>query len=550
MSLSLVNQLKSDDQDFEWYPTTAPMIAAVARKITKELDISRYGNHIFSLLDIGAGDGRIFGAIEENIKEISGKESCSVTPFAIEKSQKLISLMPNDVVIVGTDFLQQSLLDKEVDVIFCNPPYSEFEAWAAKIILEGNARHAFLVIPQRWKDSPYIKDAIKRRKIKASVIFSGDFLAGERSARAKIDIVHLDFDKHNSRHYGGKGCDPFDLWFEEHFIVEADKHDTSEYETEEKKREEIRGLIVGRNPVEVLAELYRKDMEKLIANYQAVCDLDPDILRELAVNREGLREGMKGKIKGLKSLYWRELFDNLEAITDRLTSETRESFVRRFNSNTAIDFSESNAYAVVLWAIKNANSYIDAQVVSLFRRMTCEENAVPYKSNVHMTKDTWRYARWGDDSAHSHYKLDYRIVLNNYYAIGGGGGYSWEYKNNLHESSHKYIGDVFTVAKNLGFNVSGSSWDRHWESNQAQDFELDNGDLFGSVRCFKNGNIHMKLSQKFMAAFNIEAARLLGWIKSPEEAAKEMEISLESAQEVFGKTFKFEGKRLLSAFSN
>ena len=41
--------LKENDQDFEWYPTTDEMIAAV---------YSRCGD-FSSMLDIGAGDGRV-----------------------------------------------------------------------------------------------------------------------------------------------------------------------------------------------------------------------------------------------------------------------------------------------------------------------------------------------------------------------------------------------------------------------------------------------------------------------------------------------------------
>ncbi|MGL5668705.1 MAG: hypothetical protein ACRDD9_21590 [Shewanella sp.] len=41
--------------------------------------------------------------------------------------------------VIGTDFNQQTLVDKPVGVIFCNPPYSAFEQWATRVISEANA---------------------------------------------------------------------------------------------------------------------------------------------------------------------------------------------------------------------------------------------------------------------------------------------------------------------------------------------------------------------------------------------------------------------------
>ena len=52
--------------------------------------------------------------------------------YGIEKSQTLLNNLHEKVIILGTEFHEQSLIDKEMDVIFCNPPYSEYEEWARK----------------------------------------------------------------------------------------------------------------------------------------------------------------------------------------------------------------------------------------------------------------------------------------------------------------------------------------------------------------------------------------------------------------------------------
>lgn len=58
-----IQALKENEQDFEWYPTTDEMIEAVKQDCFKEFtygdDDRTSMDSYFSLLDIGAGDGRV-----------------------------------------------------------------------------------------------------------------------------------------------------------------------------------------------------------------------------------------------------------------------------------------------------------------------------------------------------------------------------------------------------------------------------------------------------------------------------------------------------------
>jgi len=559
----LIIDLKANGQDFEWYPTTQDMISTVAGKL-----LNLYGDG-FSLLDIGAGDGRVLKGISDAHKhrrEGRGEEVAGGCRFqyAIEKSPILIQAMPDDVTIVGTDFMQQTLIDKKVDVIFCNPPYSAFEEWAVRIIKEANCRDIFLIIPQRWKDSGRIADALGKRKATAKVLRSADFSDAERQARAKVDIIHISMGTgSHHRNYDGEmenAVDPFDLWFEENFKVNTDKKeedgDTSDYAKKESEKKRINQLVRGKNQISSLVELYRADMDKLIANYQAVGILDQDILRELGVSVEGLKKALKLKITGLKTLYWEELFAKLDSITSRLTNATRKEMTERLNSHTSVDFTESNIYAVVCWALKNANKYIDSQLLAVYMEMTKEENVANYKSNRHMTADTWRYCRnhgyYDKDRFREihHYALDYRIVLHTFGAIVSEGDYHNRSRCGLSDTACTYISDIFTVANNLGFPVINDISCRQWVSNGLEEFSFTqaNGDikLFCTVRAFKNGNVHMKFDQEFMTAFNVEAGRLNGWIKSPKEAAEEMGMAENEAEKSFMSNLKITSVPMLT----
>jgi len=45
--------------------------------------------------------------------------------------------------------------------------------------------------------------------------------------------------------------------------------------------------------------------------------------------------------------------------------------------------------------------------------------------------------------------------------------------------------------------------------------------------------MHYQFDQEFIKALNVEASRLLGWIRSPREASDEMGIDLATAQRLF-----------------
>jgi hypothetical protein len=162
--MSLLATVKEASQDFEWYPTTKEIIACVDRDLLREYDKSEW-NHTtqqsdfihkaIDILDCGAGDGRVLHSL-----------SHGGNMYAVEKSTVLIHAMHKDIFIIGTEFNNTTLIDKKVQVIFSNPPYSEFEKWATKIIKEANAEFIYLVLPKRWKDSALISNAIKLRRQK------------------------------------------------------------------------------------------------------------------------------------------------------------------------------------------------------------------------------------------------------------------------------------------------------------------------------------------------------------------------------------------------
>ena len=468
--------------------------------------------------------------------------------------------------IVGTAFEEQSLLSKQVDVIFSNPPYSVFPDWTNKLLREAAAPLVYLVIPDRWEQNQVIAEALRYRNATPQIVGHFDFESADRSARAHVHLLRIELATDKD--------DAFERFFDEefgdlrarfHYDKEKAADDREREDEDEKAERERRGkfghLVVGATYPEAMVALYNEEMAKIRRNYDAVKLLDVDLMRELGITPSKIMEGLRQRLEGLRNEYWQEIFNRLSAITDRLTTKNRRLLLETLNKHCHVDFTVGNIHAVVLWAIKNANNYLDSQLLETFEKMVDKANVRNYASNKRpFVEDRWRYNQ--DKTQCSHYCLEYRLVLQ---WIGGiQCGYSWE--RGLSESACEFLMDLLTVARNLGFQCNTaddrllggrSEWtsgtkvefhrtnrayevgdrvangtisakvklaDNHWQYKVGKEWLHERclpGELLFEVRAFKNRNIHMRLNQKFALAFNVEYGRLKGWLNSGEEAARE-----------------------------
>jgi hypothetical protein len=510
----LVSRLKESEQDFEFYPTTQEIIERLVADLAYLRDerFSAY-SRVESVLDIGGGSGKVLCALRDQAELRS--------LYAIEKSAILCEQMDPDIFVVGTEFHEQSLVSKQVDLTFCNPPYSEYEEWAVKIIRESASRLLYLVIPERWGSSTTIADALLYRDAKTEVVGRFDFLESEdRAARAKVHLLRVELSPDTD--------DAFDRFFSAQFAdLEAKfKAPPSDDPSAEKSKRnpKLEALVVGANFPERLVALYNEELDHIRENYDLVQALDADLLRELKIHPPQILNCLKARLAGLRNEYWQELFSNMEPVTNRLTSKKRNAMLQRLNRSGNVDFTLSNIHAVLIWVLKNANGYLNEQVLDLFDQMVSKANIRNYKSNQRLFEyDRWRY----NQEKPTHIALEYRLVLGN---VGGiRRGYSFE--KGLADSACDFLGDLLTVAHGLGFR--GDTGDfrltrtgrQQWQSGELETFRalFDGGnEVLFEVRAFLNGNLHLRINQKLALALNVEVGRLHGWVKSEQEAADEL----------------------------
>lgn len=517
---NLVLKLKENDEDFEFYPTTKEMVRVI-------WEHRRQSSNFGDILDIGCGTCNFKKWVEEFNSQVKDSNDYPHIKnyYVIEKSKILLDMLDKDIFCLGTDFNQNTLIDKKVDTIFCNPPYSEYEEWTKRIIFEGNCQNIYLVIPSRWKDNPEIMKFLPKNfngTYAYKILGCFDFIHAERQARAKVDIVFID------KNYMSKNA-AFDEWFDKEFnIEEKNKH---EYEEDKEKRENLKqALLSGKNKVEILCNSYMHELNTLHNHFKAISTLDIDVLQSIGVTKNKVKESLKFKIENLKNLYWNEVFDNLEEITNRLTHSSRENLKNKFTRLSQVDFTPENIYSLIIWVIKNANSYFSEQLIEFFKDLSDFENVSPYKSNQKLfTRDDWRWR----STEHSHYTLDYRIVCSQMYFKSS---YSWQEKLNNDKVERK-ISDFITIANNLGFSV-GRKEIANTFGDKYYVYLKDGNPLF-EYKVYKNDNVHFKLNKEFAKAMNVEVSRLLGWIRCKEDIAKEFPEELSTGAEKYFKTNQF-----------
>lgn len=540
-NLALLNEMKDTDQDFEWYPTTQAII--------NEFFIHANKFRPQSLLDIGAGNGKVLMSFSAMAKQLGDRYQPNL--FAVEKSRPLLDSLPMDIGIMGTDFWEQSFLDKKVDCIFSNPPYKEFIHWSEKLIREANACMIYLVLPQRWKLQQSITDAITARNATFTVIGEFDFLESEdRKARAKVDLICISLCKPNQYSYHSSNrapdVDPFELWVKTSFGMDEGKPSKSETEfqqekaTKQTRNDKIKSALVnGNGLIECLNQLYLEELNNLLDNYKKVCSLDAGLFKELDISLSSIVSNIKSRVKGLKDAYWHELFENYAPLTARLTTNSREAFIRTIRANTSIDFTPTNAYAITAWAIKNANGYFDSQMIATFEEMISLANVQNYKSNQRVyERNEYRYTRFEAD----HIKLDFRIVLER---SGGLSRSTWQHDkiNGLDKRAANFLDDLVVVAMNLGFDRTDSVSNHHFGGSGKEVFMCKAKNAIGvetelfEVRAFLNGNMHLKLAKPFILALNVEVGRLKGWIHNAQHAADEMQEPLKEVAKYFKQNF-------------
>lgn len=522
-----VEILKENNEDFEWYPTTPEILETIQTdiislvtkdefryknrskiKYVKEYHSKTKGRITFgSILDIGAGDGRV---IDYLVKDTKDYEFNCIQKLAIEKAKTQGNdLIKAGIGLIGRDFYNTTLIDKEFDIVFSNPPYTIFKDWCYKILQEVNSTFIYLVLPERWADDVDFATAM-HQKGEIDILGNFDFNNAERKARASVQLIKITRISKD---------DTFTNWIETNFgKFEAEKIEDIELEQESNNQLEQRQ---GTN-IKVLVDNYNADLYKLNNTYKILGSLDFSIIEQLGVKKIDVIEKIKSDISSLKNLYWEKAFNILDSVTKRLTYTTRKKILRDIQWFNSLDFNEENAYSIVIWVIDNYNKYTKEQLIKVYDDLTNFEQVKAYKSNDVWTKDNWRYT----NPIPTKYSLDYRIVVAQGHKINA------QYSHQNANGEDTILKDIQIVANSLGF-ISNTVMPH---CTGVKHYCYNNEEILFEYKVYQNNNIHFKFNQKFLQVLNIEVGKLRGWIKKPQDIEDEFNISKKESIRYFTNT--------------
>ncbi|MBF4405701.1 DUF4942 domain-containing protein, partial [Vibrio anguillarum] len=134
-------------------------------------------------------------------------------------------------------------------------------------------------------------------------------------------------------------------------------------EQNKQAKENRHAMIKNDGLVNALVEHYNVTIDGYFQQYYAISQLDDELLSEMNVSIDNVKKAFQLRISSLKDRYWKELFDHLTVITDKLTSASRETLLKKITDNAHVDFTISNAHSIVLWMLKHANSYYNSQLI-------------------------------------------------------------------------------------------------------------------------------------------------------------------------------------------
>ncbi|MCG9576124.1 DUF4942 domain-containing protein [Vibrio tubiashii] len=529
---AIVKDLKQRQEDFEFYPTTQEQIDV----IKADIKLHTYTERAIDVLDCGAGDGRVLQQLTEGNR------------YAIEISETLRRQYNDDIVVLGTDFTEQSLIDKYVHLVFSNVPYTQMNVWAPKILNEAFSNAVVLILPTRWVKSTAIQQAIASRGWEAKVLGTYTYEEADREARAVVDVIRF-FSPHNKYYDGGKSHtrDPFDNYFTHTFPGIKTKGSGSKGFFEESFKEQVeerlaKGFQSGstsnavslrKEEVATLVESYETDLREIYAVFETIDALPQAVFDEMEGSFENLRRNFRAKVSSLKAVYWRNMMSSLPAITSLLTTSTQKHLLARILDNQNLDFTLGNVRAVALWIVQNFTQYIDSQFIEAVSKLDDAIDVKLYKSNRDLLVPSKKSWRWQCE-AKAKYYFDYRCVLSPRYAFRESPSTDATF------STGELIVDLLAVAYNLGFDTSlnldpmkmtfvyGETTEFYYYDHHSETKEV----VF-TIKVFRKGSMHVVFNKEFMIKMNVQFGRLKGWLHSAEQASDEIGIPLKKAECAF-----------------
>ena len=562
-----VQNLKSNNQDFEFYPTTKEIldvickdmlntfVATSRKKYFKSDDIEngffleRCRESHIKILDIGAGNGDSLNYLAKfmngikfsdifyhsnNLETEYDKRTSSpkVTKYAIEKSS--IMSQPykhNKINFVGADYDEVNINQKKYDVIFCNPPYSNYKTWMIKTLNSAYGNPIiYFVIPSNWKNDTILIEEINKKfkdKIKLNVINNFDFSNGSRAARVNVDVVKIDVIEELNG-----SIDFIKALFEKNkFSNNNDKNILLENENNYTENELIN--TNQKDYASFLVEEYNKEIDTLYTSINSLSLVPIEHLTKLFnFDYKSIVENYNNLINEIKHNYWKKIIHKTSVVEKKLIKKYRDSVINEI-IDTSLDFTLSNIYSIIARLLYLVNENMNEQILIVYNDLIKNSPTEKYKSNHKF------FVEQKTELKDEFVKLTQRIILEMGYFSNGAldSNYKGELSGKLTPNAANKILDLIIVIESLGYKIGFNPFNNEWKRGKITKINgvslTNNNDIeIMEVKVFQNGNIHIKLNKKILEKLNIIKGLLDGWITNVNEITDEFDVDENTAIEM------------------
>lgn len=460
------------------------------------------------ILEPSAGKGDMI----EHIKQMMGRQD-NYDIDAIEKDERLSSILVNDGInVVWDDFLTYSTF-KEYDHIIMNPPFSDGVDHALKAInlAENQISHCevHMILNKQTIDNAYSnkrKELLKKLdKHNAQIRYVKDsFTKAERKTDVEVALINISIEPNVSGEniYEKLNINDWENDKVEHPLETtlSTYVKTSEIRT---KLNEISRLVQEyQHACKIATKAFKSIQEKqsfysYISKVNSHDGISSDLSSIVHYEKRFETSHLNYELDNLRRGYW-ELILNTRDFREVLTNDARQKLNRQLAGVHNMEINYPNIKAMLMALQQNQENILLDSIVSIFKRIT-KYHMNQYSNNVHY------YNGWKTNDA---YKINHKIIIPISYEFNPTWDFSEEYSR-INMSTREFIDDLIRALQLIDPDVSNE-----FESISNQEFENDTL----RFKMFLKGTVHIWFKdKKLLDKLNYIAGQHFNWIPSEDE---------------------------------
>lgn len=434
------------------------------------------------------------------------------------QSNKFFSIGANcqdtNILSLSSSFETTTLVDKQVDVIFCNPSLEEYEICCKRIFEECLARYVFVVLPMEWKENAEIKAYAKANKFESDMVGAVGYVKDNKRAKAEF-ILFYHSSLSDRTILGHQLSKEYALG---HLFQELDHYRFALItEEQEKKRAEIAKECEGKESeaiLEYLLKQYEREHNEFFANFKHLSKISSLFLSTIKVESEYIIDNTKSFERKLKRFYWSEYFSRVLDFNLLLTPKQQSDLLDEF-AERGVDFSRENTASVLAFSLKYCKERERENFIVFWEKLASEDNLVDFTNLIANPKPYTHYAKE---------KLFFKGKLKEKVVCTYAGSYEDYYPNHLRDVRIAYLLKI--LLQSLGYqdlSYRDSNKDLI-KPNDRIDLPLGTSYLFAGEKqvakftAYKNRKLHIHFNQTTIALINLRVFIYLGWITNIKEA--------------------------------